>query len=220
MARDNAQAKAKENLTEAEVNAIRDPALVDKRRNQILDGALALFLEKGFAATTIRDICTRSGVNQASLYDYVANKQDILRRILNRVWFREEGPTATAELQASADEELEAILTRHYREQWTTHHDGLLLAYRSVSSLADEDRKMLRQREEAAIADLSAYLRRRCGLSDDDQRAKVIANLMIFLNAFGPFRDWLQRDVDEEEALKTIVRALSAMIEDLARPAK
>ena len=78
----------KEDLAEAKVNAIRDQDLVDKRRNQILDGALALFLEKGFASTTIRDICAKSGVNQASLYDYVANKQDILRRAMNRVWFQ------------------------------------------------------------------------------------------------------------------------------------
>ena len=38
-----------------------------------------LFIEKGFAATTIRDICSKSGINQASIYDYVLNKQDILR---------------------------------------------------------------------------------------------------------------------------------------------
>ena len=95
----------KEDLAEAEVNAIRDQDLVDKRRNQILDGALALFLEKGFASTTIRDICAKSGVNQASLYDYVANKQDILRRAMNRVWFRRKGGTLGEKMAAVSTEQ-------------------------------------------------------------------------------------------------------------------
>ena len=77
----------KGDLAEAEIHAIRDKDLVEARRGQILDASLALFLEKGYAATTVRDICARSGVNQASLYDYIANKQDILRRLLNRLWF-------------------------------------------------------------------------------------------------------------------------------------
>ncbi|HCI11288.1 MAG TPA: TetR/AcrR family transcriptional regulator, partial [Alcanivorax sp.] len=51
------------------------------------------FLEKGFDATTIRDICARSGVNQASIYDYIANKNDILRRLLNKLWFAQDVPT-------------------------------------------------------------------------------------------------------------------------------
>ena len=74
-------------LAEARIDAIRDLGLVETRRAQILDASLQLFLRKGYAAVTIRDICAASGVNQASLYDYIANKQDILRRLLNRLWF-------------------------------------------------------------------------------------------------------------------------------------
>ncbi len=78
-------------LAEAEITSVQNQSLIQSRREQICEAALSLFLEKGFAATTIRDICARSGVNQASIYDYIANKNDILRRLLNQLWFREDG---------------------------------------------------------------------------------------------------------------------------------
>ena len=208
---------SKEDLAEAEVNAIRDPALVDKRRNQILDGALSLFLEKGFASTTIRDICARSGVNQASLYDYVANKQDILRRAMNRVWFRRKGGTLGEKMEAAtSEEEFEAAVMAYYRREWKQNRDGILLAYRAVPHLTEDDRQTLREREERVLEDLSTRLRDHCKLADDDPRPRIIANLFIFMHAFGPFRDWLMRGIDEEEVERTVARAIRAIIRDLA----
>ncbi len=210
--------KTNEDLAEAEVNAIRDPDLVDKRRNQILDGALALFLEKGFASTTIRDICAKSGVNQASLYDYVANKQDILRRSMNRVWFRRKGSTLGEKMAAATSEdEFETAVMEYYRREWGHNREGILLAYRAVPHLAEEDRQALRDREERVLEDLSVYLRTRCNLAKDDPRPRVIANLFIFMHAFGPFRGWLMRGIDQEEVERTVAQAIRAVIRDLAK---
>ena len=61
------------NLLEAEVDVIQNKNLVGERRDQLLDAAQELFIKKGFASTTIRDICGKSGINQASIYDYVLN---------------------------------------------------------------------------------------------------------------------------------------------------
>ena len=72
-------------LSEAELTVVQNESLIHRRREQICQAALELFLEKGFASTTIRDICAKSGVNQASIYDYIANKNDILRRLLNQL---------------------------------------------------------------------------------------------------------------------------------------
>ncbi len=207
-----------EDLAEAEVNAIRDPDLVDKRRNQILDGALALFLEKGFASTTIRDICAKSGVNQASLYDYVANKQDILRRAMNRVWFRRKGGTLGEQMAATTtDDEFQETVMAYYRHEWVQNRDGILLAYRAVPHLEEEDRQMLREREERVLRDLSSHLRSHCNLAEDDPRPRIIANLLIFMHAFDPFRGWLMRGIDEAEVERTVARAIRAIIRDLAK---
>lgn len=204
------------NLAEAEVNAIRNPDLVEKRRTQILDAALGLFLKKGYASTTIRDICAASGINQASLYDYIANRQDILRRLLNRVWFRPEGKYLGERL-LEEDSDLRAALRAHFREQWKDNRKGIQLAYRSVPHLDDEDRAQLRAREEQQTNALALYLCRRAGLPADDRRPEVIANAVIYMNAYGPLRDWVYRDMDEDLALDTIVDAVMAMIGTLER---
>ncbi|MGB0410225.1 MAG: TetR/AcrR family transcriptional regulator [Pikeienuella sp.] len=204
-------------LTEAKVDTIRNSDLVERRRGQILDAALKLFLAKGYASTTIRDICAASGVNQASLYDYIANRKDILRRLLNRVWFRPQNRFVGDQLLEDPSQDLAATLRTHFREQWTANREGIQLAYRTVPHLDAEDRALLREREDQQTASLAKYLCRNAGLPEDDDKAKVIANLIIYLNSFGPMRDWLTRDVDLETALDATVDAVIAMVGTLKR---
>lgn len=204
-------------LEEAEIHAIRDAELVETRRNQILDASLKLFLDKGYAATTVRDICAASGVNQASLYDYIANKQDILRRLLNRLWFSREIDGLADRLAKVGDEApLSTVLIDYYRDNWRARRDGLLLAYRSVPHLAEEDRRLLRRREEDLMVALSERIAARTGASAVDPRVRVIANFMIYLNAFGPFRDWLMSPEEEAVALETVSAGVDAMVAALA----
>lgn len=201
-------------LVEAAVDGVQDATLTETRRNQICDAALALFLEKGFDATTIRDICARSGVNQASIYDYIANKNDILRRLLNRLWFRPDVPTLAQRLERDGAG-LRDSVAEFYRDAWTKKRQSTLLAYRCVPYLTDDDKKAMRVRDEAVLDELAGQLRRRTGLADDDDRARVMANLMMFLAAFAPMRDWLTRDIDNERILDTVADAVVAMVEHL-----
>lgn len=199
-------------LAEAKVDTIRNTDLVERRRAQILDAALKLFLAKGYASTTIRDICAASGVNQASLYDYIANRKDILRRLMNRVWFRPQNRFMGHELLEDPTRDLKETLRAHFREQWTVNREGIQLAYRSVPHLDVEDRVLLREREDQQTASMAKFLCVRAGLPEDDDRAKVVANLIIYLNSFGPMRDWVTRDVDLDTALDATVAAVMAMI--------
>ncbi len=47
---------------------IKDPALVKRRRLQIVEAAVKLFIEKGFHKTTTRQIARASGFSIGSLY--------------------------------------------------------------------------------------------------------------------------------------------------------
>ncbi len=51
-------------------------------REQILDAAGALFVERGIAGTSTRMIAERVGIRQASLYYHFATKEDILAELL------------------------------------------------------------------------------------------------------------------------------------------
>jgi len=53
-------------------------------RDQVLDAAGRLFVTRGFAATSTRQIADKVGIRQASLYYHFAGKQEILAALLER----------------------------------------------------------------------------------------------------------------------------------------
>jgi len=52
------------------------------RPRELLDAALALFVEKGFAAARAEDIAARAGVSKATLYLYFRSKEDLLHALI------------------------------------------------------------------------------------------------------------------------------------------
>lgn len=56
-----------------------------RRRQQILDGALAVFASKGFAEATIKDIAAAAGISSPALiYHYFADKADVFRQLIEQ----------------------------------------------------------------------------------------------------------------------------------------
>lgn len=204
-------------LLVATVAGIRNPSLTEKRREQICDAALELFLQKGFASTTIRDICARSGVNQASIYDYISNKNDILRRLLNRLWFRSGAPSLSDLLEEHPENSLQENVAYYLKEFWSKRRKGTLLAYRTVPHLTKDDRKAMRARDEQLINRLAESIQGLTQLPENDPRTLVVANLVLFMASFGPLRDWLHQDLDNDLVADTVAAAIVAMIENLAQ---
>ena len=56
----------------------------DRRRAELLDVALRLFAEKGFASTTIADIAAASGTAHGLVYHYFRSKDELLVAVLER----------------------------------------------------------------------------------------------------------------------------------------
>ena len=50
----------------------------EQRKEAILQGAERVFAEKGFREATISEVARRSGVSEATIYDYFASKEEIL----------------------------------------------------------------------------------------------------------------------------------------------
>jgi len=51
------------------------------RPGEIVDAALEVFAEKGFAAAKLDDIARRAGISKATLYLYFETKQEIFRAV-------------------------------------------------------------------------------------------------------------------------------------------
>lgn len=56
----------------------------DRRRAELLDVALHLFAQKGFASTTIADISAASGTAHGLVYHYFRSKDELLIAVLER----------------------------------------------------------------------------------------------------------------------------------------
>ena len=77
--------------------------MVESRRQQIEDAASRLFRERGYAATSVRDIAHALNLQGGSLYAHVASKEDVLWSIVSRAADRfhsEVGPIAALRLPA------------------------------------------------------------------------------------------------------------------------
>ncbi|MFN3528544.1 MAG: TetR/AcrR family transcriptional regulator [Bacteroidia bacterium] len=55
--------------------------IISERKSQIAEKATALFREKGYAATSMRDLASAIGIEAASLYSHVRSKEELLHRV-------------------------------------------------------------------------------------------------------------------------------------------
>jgi AcrR family transcriptional regulator len=56
----------------------------EARPDEVLDAALTLFVEKGFAATRVEDIAKRAGLSKGAVYLYFPSKEAILEGLVKR----------------------------------------------------------------------------------------------------------------------------------------
>jgi AcrR family transcriptional regulator len=54
----------------------------DARPSELLDAALELFVEKGFAATRAEEVAQRAGVSKGTLYLYYPSKEELFKAVI------------------------------------------------------------------------------------------------------------------------------------------
>lgn len=56
----------------------------EARPQELLDAALSLFVEKGFAATRSDEVAVRAGVSKGTLYLYYPSKEELLKAVIHQ----------------------------------------------------------------------------------------------------------------------------------------
>lgn len=118
------------------------------RRLQIEDAASALFRERGYAATSVRDIAHALNLQGGSLYAHVASKEDVLWSIVSRAADRfnaEVGPLAASETPPA--ERLRAMIRAHVAVVTSAQKDAAVFLH-EWRFLSAERRAQMAQRRD------------------------------------------------------------------------
>jgi AcrR family transcriptional regulator len=103
-----------------------------ERPDEVLDAALALFAERGFARSTVEDIAARAGLSKAAVYLYFPSKQALLAGLVQRAVAAATGE-AMAQLSAWQGDPRPALalllrsVARHLSDPGVAAVPGLIL---------------------------------------------------------------------------------------------
>ncbi len=126
---------------------VEDPALVERRRAQLTQAAIACFSERGYHPTTIRDVAERADVSIGLIYQYVGDKEDLLFMALQAVLdaYMRQIPKALAGFTEPLQRFCAAV--RAYCRVNGASVDATVLAYRETKSLRKPRRIAIMQKE-------------------------------------------------------------------------
>jgi Transcriptional regulator len=163
------------------------------RRQQIEDAASTLFRERGYAATSVRDIAHALDMQGGSLYAHVASKEDMLWAIVVRAADRfnaEVGPIAESDRTAA----------RKLRKMIRAHLAVVTSAQKDAAVFLDEWRFLSEERRAQIAArrdDYEALFRRAIAdgvASGEFGRVDPALTAMVILSALNGIATWYRPD--------------------------
>jgi AcrR family transcriptional regulator len=126
---------------------VKNQDLVQRRRRQIVDAAVELFIQNGFHKTTTRQIAQAAGFSIGSLYEYVASKEDILYLVCDAIHAEMERGMADAMLPVERPSNPLADVVRAYLLVCDRMNDHILLIYQETQSLPPKWRRIVLENE-------------------------------------------------------------------------
>jgi TetR/AcrR family transcriptional regulator, cholesterol catabolism regulator len=66
-------------------SSVKDESLIEMRREQMIQGAVKLFKEKGFHRTTTREIAKEAGFSIGTLYEYIRTKEGTVKGLRSAI---------------------------------------------------------------------------------------------------------------------------------------
>lgn len=105
-----------------------DPCLFRRRRKEarpaeLLDAALTLFVEKGFAATRSEEVAKAAGVSKGTLYLYFPSKEELLKAVIQH-FLVNEITAGVEEAAAAADGPTHQMMADLLVPWWTRAYEG------------------------------------------------------------------------------------------------
>ena len=173
---------------------VKNQALVQRRRRQIVDAAVELFIQNGFHKTTTRQIAKAAGFSIGSLYEYVASKEDILYLVCDAIHAEMEHGMADAMQRVEGPGHALAEVIRAYLLVCDRMRDHILLIYQETQSLPHKWRKMVLANEVRITGLFTRALARLMATGDlpplSEAAMDLIAHNIAVMGHMWTFRRW------------------------------
>jgi TetR/AcrR family transcriptional regulator len=97
------------------------------RPGELLEAALDLFVEKGFAATRAEEVAARAGVSKGTLFLYFPSKEELFKAVVreNVVKPVTEGALEAANFKGTSQQLLKSLMLEWWRRYGSTKASGI-----------------------------------------------------------------------------------------------
>jgi TetR/AcrR family transcriptional regulator, cholesterol catabolism regulator len=189
--------------------SVKDERLVQKRRDQMIKGAVSLFKEKGFHRTTTREIAKAAGFSIGTLYEYIRSKEDVLYLVCDSIYDH-----VRERLEQDLEQNKGTISSLklgvgHYFRVIDEMQDEVLVMYQEAKSLT-KDALPYVLKKEMEMAAMFESLIKSCvengELHLSEKQIELISHTIIVEGQMWAFRRWaLQKlfTLDEYIELQT-----------------
>ena len=189
--------------------SIKDERLIKKRRDQMINGAVKLFIEKGFHRTTTREIARAAGFSIGTLYEYIREKEDVLYLVCDRIYDQvKERLQKFLDTEKTTIEALRQGIANYFRVV-DDMQDEVLVMYQEVKSLP-KDALTYVLNKELELVELFSKMLTRCvenkELYISDSEVELYAHNIYVAGQMWSFRRWVLREMftlDEYVELQT-----------------
>ena len=183
---------------------------MDETSQKIIDAAMTLVRDKGYVATTTKEIAKVAGVNECTLFRKFASKKDIVIQGANQTGWR---ANVAPEIFENVTWELETdveMFMQAYMDRMTPDFVNLSIGLRAPQ-LYEETRQLIMKVPQAFLEAFTNYLNRMCEKGKIPQKDFKTLALTVFSATFGytflkaSFGTELA-DVEKDEYVKNCVQ--------------
>ncbi len=186
-------------------SSVKDESLIEKRREQMIQGAVKLFKEKGFHRATTREIAKEAGFSIGTLYEYIRTKEDVLYLVCDSIYNEVHNRLSNLPTQEGTIDGLRVAIDQYFH-LIDDMSDEFLVMYQESKSLPKDALKYVFKKEMEMVA-LFENLLQACAKSGDLRIAQadigMAAHHIVVQGQMWAFRRWaLQKSHTIEDYIR------------------
>lgn len=157
---------------------------MDETSQKIIDAAMALVRDKGYVATTTKEIAKAAGVNECTLFRKFESKKDIVIQGANQTgWRADIAPEIFEKITWELETDLEMFM-RAYMDRMTPDFVNMSIGLRAPQ-LYEETRQLIMKVPQTFLEAFTDYLNQMCARGKIPRKDFKALAMTVFSATFG-----------------------------------